>query len=248
MGYIWKNIYSLDTQSLLTFLSEFLPLGFCIFFLKKINTKYLKVFFIYTLLLAIFSSSTLYILNIEKSRPTYLFVVRVYFAIEYAILVYFFSILFQNNKFKSIILYSIIPFWFYCIYNFFVSEHDTFNNYPALVEFAVFILIIIFYFYEKMNIVSSIPLYKSVSFWLCVGMFIYFTGNLFFLLFITSTSDQKLLQQMFLIYTAVTITKNLILGAAWFANEKVQTDADIIQLPENMHLDDDFSFTHTTNP
>ena len=210
--------------------------------------KYLKVFFVYTILLAFFSTATLYILNFEHSRSAYLFILRIYIAIEYGILVFYFSILFQNKFLKIIILFSIIPFWGYCIYNFFVSEHDTFNNYPALLEFAVFILIIIFYFYEKMKIVSSIPLLKSISFWLSVGLFIYFTGNLFFLLFITSTKDKDILNQMFIIYSCVTITKNIILAAAWFANEKLQTDADIIQLPENMKLDDDFIFTNTTNP
>ena len=50
------------------------------------------------------------------------------------------------------------------------------------------------------------------------------------------------------IYSCVTIAKNIILASAWFANEKLQTDADIIQLPENMKLDDDFTFTNTTNP
>ena len=98
-----------------------------------------------------------------------------------------------------------------------------------------------------MNIVSSIPLFKSISFWLCVGLFIYFTGNLFFLLFITSTKDKNILNQMFLIYSCVTVTKNIILASAWFANERVTTDADIIQIPDNMNLDDDFSFTNTTN-
>ena len=99
-----------------------------------------------------------------------------------------------------------------------------------------------------MKIVSIIPLFKSISFWLCVGLFIYFNGNLFFLLFITSISDKDVLNQMFFIYSCVTITKNLILASAWFANEKIQTDADIIKLPENMKLDDDFTFTNTTNP
>ena len=198
--------------------------------------------------MAFFSTATLYILNFEHSRPAYLFILRIYIAIEYGILIFYFSILFQNKFLKIVILFSIIPFWGYCIYNFFVSEHDTFNNYPALLEFAVFILIIIFYFYEKMKIVSSIPLLKSISFWLSVGLFIYFTGNLFFLLFITSTKDKDILNQMFIIYSCVTITKNLILASAWFAKEKIQTDADIIQLPQNMKLDDDFTFTNTTNP
>ena len=150
--------------------------------------------------------------------------------------------------YKKIILFSIIPFWCYCFYNYSVSDPHTFNNYPSLVEFSIFIFVIIFYFYEKMNIVSSTPLFKSISFWLCVGLFIYFTGNLFFLLFITSTKDRNIINQMFIIYSCVTITKNIILAAAWFAREKLQTDADIIQLPKNMKLDDDFTFTNTTNP
>ena len=99
-----------------------------------------------------------------------------------------------------------------------------------------------------MNTVTSIPLYKTISFCICVGLFIYFTGNLSFLIFIRYTRDHALIDQMQLIYSLVTITKNIILAAAWFANEKLQTDADIIQLPENMKLDDDFIFTNTTNP
>lgn len=99
-----------------------------------------------------------------------------------------------------------------------------------------------------MTVVSNIPLFKSISFWICVGLFIYFTGNLFFLLFIWSTSDKGLLKEMFIIYSLVTISKNIILASAWFANERITTDADIIHLPENMKLDDDFTFINTTNP
>ena len=243
-----KKYTFLETYTLLTYLFELLPLIVSFYFIKKIKIDYLKVFFIYTILLAFFSITSLFVLNVTQSKSTYLFLVRIYFAFEYAILVVFFSKILQSKSLKKIILFSIIPFWIYCIYNFFVSEHDTFNNYPALVEFAVFIFIIIFYFYEKMNTVSVIPLFKSISFWLCVGLFIYFTGNLFFLLLIPSTFAKESLKQMFLIYSGVTITKNIILAAAWFANEKLQTDADIIQLPQNMKLDDDFTFTNTTNP
>ena len=98
-----------------------------------------------------------------------------------------------------------------------------------------------------MNIVSITPLFKSISFWLCVGLFIYFTGNLFFLLFIPTASSEEI-KQMFIIYSAVTITKNLILAGAWFAKETVQTEADIIQIPDNLNLDDDLNFTKNTNP
>ena len=243
-----KKYSFLKTYTFITYLFELLPLVISLYFFRKIKINYIKVFFVYTNLLAFFSIISLYIINVQHSQSNYLFVVRIYFAIEYAILILFFSLLFHNQIFKKIIIFSIIPFWGYCLFNYFVSEHDTFNNYPALIEFSVFILIIVFYFYEKISIISSIPLFKSISFWLCVGLFIYFTGNLFFLLLIPSTSDKEILKQMFLIYSGVTITKNLILSTAWFANETVQTDADIIKLPENMNLDDDFNFTRNTNP
>lgn len=236
----------LQNYTILTYLSELLPLVISLYFFKKIKINYLKVFFIYSILLAFFSSTSLYILNFQHSRVIYFILLRLYIGIEYFTLVLFFALLVKSKIYKKIILFSIFPFWGYCIFNYSISDPNTFNNYPAIVEFSLFILIILFYFYEKMKIVSSIPLFSSVSFWLSVGLFIFFTGNLFFLLFINS-ANKDILQQMFVIYSGVTITKNIIIASAWFANERVQTDADIIQLPENMKLDDDFIFTNTTN-
>ena len=200
----------------------------------------------YTILLAVFSSTSLFLV-FDKNKPDYLFVLRVFIAFEYAIFIFFISLLSKNKVFIKIILFSIVPFWSYCIYNFFISKPDSFNNYPALVEFSVFILIILFYFYEKMKVVKSIPLLKTISFWLIIGMFIFFTGNLFFLLFIPLAKDKVFIQQMLLVYSGVTITKNLILAFAWFAKEQVELEADIIQIPENMDFYNDFSSTKVTN-
>ena len=243
-----KKYNFLEILTLLTSLSELLPLIIALFFLKKIKTIYLKVFFVYLILLAFISSIILFVVNAENSKISYLILLRFYIAIEYFTLILFFASLAKNQFYKKLIIYSVIPFWIYCIYNYQTSNQNTFNNYPSLVEFSVLILIILYYFFEKMKIVSTVPLFESISFWLCVGLFIYFTGNLFFLLFINLTSDKEFIKQMFFIYSSVTITKNIILAAAWFANEKLQTDADIIQLPQNMKLDEDFTFTNTTNP
>lgn len=243
-----KKYKFLETYTLLTYLSELLPLVVCLFFFKKIKTNYLKVFCVYLILLAIISFITLYVVKFQYSNIKYFILLRLYITFEYLSLVIFFAQLAKSKIYKKIIILSIIPFWGYCVFNYTISNPNTFNNYPSLVEFSVLILIIIYYFFEKMKIVSKVPLFTSISFWLCVGLFIYFTGNLFFLLFINSTSDKEFIKQMFFIYSCVTITKNIILASAWFANEKVITDADIIQLPQNMKLDDDFTFTNTPNP
>ena len=225
-----------------------MPLVLALIFLKKIKINYLKAFFVYLILLAFFSSSSIYLLYFFKSKAAYLVVLRFYIAIEYATLGVFFYLLIKTKFVKSFLTPSIFVFWIYCIYDFFNSSTSTFNNFPALLEFTIFILLIIFYFYEKMNVISSVPLHKTISFWLCVGLFIFFTGNLSFLIFIRYTKDHALIDQMQLIYSFVTITKNIILASAWIANESVSSDADIIILPENMNLDDDFSLTNTTNP
>ena len=162
-------------------------------------------------------------------------------------LILFFGLLLKNKIFRSFSLFSVIPFVFYCFYDFYKSEPNTFNNFPPLLEFSLFILVLIFYFFEKMRVVTTIPLYQSISFWICVGLFIYFTGNLFYLIFITSTKDKHLISQMQIIYSCVTIAKNLILAFAWFSHERLENNADILQMPNDMQLDDDFIVSNQTN-
>ena len=238
----------LKNIAIITFITELLPLVVAFIFFKKIKANYLKVFFVYLILLAFFASFSLYLLYFIKSKTAYLFVLRCYIAIEYSIFTYFFYLLIIPKFLKNLLIFSVTLFLGFCIFDYFESNSAVFNNYPALVEFSIFILIIIYYFFQKMNVVSGVPLLSTISFWFCVGLFIYFTGNLSFLIFIRYTKDHALINQMQLIYSCVTIAKNIILAAAWFAHEKLQTDADIIQLPENMKLDDDFTFTNTTNP
>lgn len=198
-------------------------------------------------MIAVFSSLSLFTIYQLQSRSIYFILLRSYIAVEFLLLVFFLTSLVNNNLYKKLFLISMPLFLIFCFFNFITTDSKIFNIYPSLIEFSLLIFFLILYFFEKMRIVSNIPLFSTISFWLCVGLFIYFTGNLFYLLFITSTKDAKLQIQMQTIYSCVTITKNIILAAAWFANEKLQTESDIIQLPENMKLDDDFSFTNTTN-
>lgn len=108
-------------------------------------------------------------------------------------------------------------------------------------------MFLIFYFYEKMKIVTAYPLYQSISFWLCVGLFIYFTGNFFFLLFVRNSHDKAFTQQLQIICYVVDIIKDLILSLAWFAHEPTIEENSELRIPEDVHLDDDFSFTNKFN-
>ncbi len=111
----------------------------------------------------------------------------------------------------------------------------------------MFILLLLYYFYEKMAVVSKIPLYNSITFWICVGLFIYFTGNFFFYVMSSSIKDLSLKNLMVGIYATVSITKDIILSLAWLAHERTETNSDILRIPDEMQLDDDFIVSKQNN-
>jgi hypothetical protein len=102
-------------------------------------------------------------------------------------------------------------------------------------------MILVLFFIEKMKIVTRIPFHKTISFWLCVGFFVYFSGNFFYLLFSSSTTDKEFINQMRTINSLVTFAKDIILALAWFAHERIETEDDIIKIhiPEGLGLDGD---------
>lgn len=222
----------------ITFFTEILPLIFCILFYKKLNTKALKVFFIYSIILAFFVLMGLIGLYIFKSKPLYFFIVKLYNTSEYCLFATFLYYLFKNNLAKKIVIFSIIPFVVISIISFFFYSKSGFSNYPSIIEFLAFIIFIIYFFYEKMNTIVEYPLYQSISFWICVGLFIYFTGNFFFFLFITSSKDKQFIDQMRLIYGIVTICKNIVICFAFLSNEKIETEGgDELHIPNEIDLD-----------
>lgn len=184
-----------------------------------------------------------------KNRSYYFFDLRVYLLFEYTILIYFFYELLRNKLIKKLLLLTVIPFFIFAVINYFNTDPNTFNNLPVITEFLTFMIIIIVYLFEKMNIVTAYPLIKSISFWLCVGLFIYFTGNFFYLVFITSGKDAAFVKQMKVVYSIINISKDIILSLAWFAHERIETKEDELRIPDEVHLDDDLSsFTTLPNP
>ena len=207
----------------------------------------MKVFFIYSIILAIFISVGYYSIWIVAKKQLYFIELRIFYIFEFLLCAAFFYFLLKNKVVKKIILYSIIPFCFFCIYTFAKSNPLKFDTFPTLVEFLFFILVILYYFFEKMSNVSRVPLYQSISFWLCVGLFIYFTGTFFYFLMVNSSKDPSLIKLMKIIYSIVSISKDIILSLAWFAHERLETDSDILRIPDGMQLDDDFIVSKQNN-
>lgn len=239
VDYIWFWIKSIRILKYLTFITDFfeiLPLIFCILFYKKLNTKGLKVFFIYTIILSVFVLLHIISINVIKSKELYYNVLRLYTFIEYSLLSLFFYYTLKNIFVGKLVLFSTIPFSFFCLYQYLHSINN-FSVYPVLSEFIIFMVVIIYYFYEKMKTEVLRPLYQSIIFWLCVGLFIYFSGNFFYLVLIQSTNDPILINQLRVIYSIVTITKNVLLSFSFFANEIKERVINDFNIPDEINLD-----------
>jgi hypothetical protein len=229
-----------------TLFSELIPLIFCILFYKKLNTKALKVFFIYAILLVLFSGISHFTLKVLKEKEFYFFVIRLFNICEFSIIVYFLHNIIKTNLIKKITLYIIPLFIVYAVIDYLSTDKSQFNNHSHLISALLLIILIIYFFYEKMKTVVMYPLYQSVTFWICVGFFLYFTGTFFFFLFIKSSQDPDFKRQMNFIYGIVTVTKNILLCLSLFANEHLENENETLNIPSEIDLDE-FSLTNLKN-
>ncbi|MEO6488802.1 MAG: hypothetical protein ABIO04_02585, partial [Ferruginibacter sp.] len=117
---------------------------------------------------------------------------------------------------------------------------------PTLAEFLIFIIFLIFFFFEKMQHNFLVPIYQTINFWICVGLFVYFTGNFFFILLVESSksTDPQLKNELVIIYSVVTIVKNLILGLSLYNNNENVRHSDNFIVPTDLNLD---TFTPNNN-
>ena len=97
-----------------------------------------------------------------------------------------------------------------------------------------------------MNTVVMYPLSQSISFWICVGLFLYFSGSFFFFLFIKSATDAEFIVLMNSIYAFVVVIKNILLSFSLFASENPDTNDDTLNLPNDLDLDE-LSLTNPKN-
>ena len=165
---------------------------------------------------------------------------------EYILISLFLSRIIHSNIAKRLILILILPYSVLCIYDHYANGNASFSSFLTIIEFFVFIIFIIFFLFEKMRYSFFVPIYQTINFWICVGLFVYFTGSFFYVLLVTSSSkDPNSKNELIIIYGLVTIVKNLILSFALFNDEKedISHQNELI-IPTDINLD---NFTQTNN-
>ncbi len=194
----------------------------------------------YTIFQMVFSLLCYFFIYVNTSYFNYILTLRIHLVIEYFIVSIFFLRLFESKSTKLILILLLPIFLSYNIYDYLSYSNLIFSNNPTLLEFLIFIIFIILFLFEKMQINQENPIYSSISFWVCVGLFVYFTGNFFYILLVqnSANADISIKNQLKLIYCVITISKNLILSFALMKNEiEHSINKYTFQIPKDLNFD-----------
>lgn len=172
-------------------------------------------FFIYAILTAILVSSLFLFRFIYPNKEYYFFFVRLHNLIEFSLIAYIFSLFIRNKVISKTITIAIIPFLILCLVDYISAKEPSLAYVPLLTECLFFIIVIIYFFFEKMKQEVNENLFSTFVFWFAVAFLINFSGN--FLLFVyseTSVKDADFKTNYTIIYGTVTIIKNILLCIA----------------------------------
>jgi len=114
---------------------------------------------------------------------------------------------------KKILTYLPIVFIAYCIFDFLVEKEPAIPFSTLVIEYIVLTVFIVYFFFETMQEAMVIePIYHKSIFWICVAFILNFSGLFFLFLFSKYTVNDDLFKKQFtIIYSTVTIIKNLLL-------------------------------------
>lgn len=175
-------------------------------------TKERKVFFLYTIAIAILVVVGFSLLYVYKSKENYFLAVRVYNVIEYSLLGYFFSLYIVNKTAKKLLLGSVIFYFIFCIFSFTRVTTPEMPSITFTVEYILLLCFIIYFFFEVMQESVVEPIYQRPIFWISVAFIINCAGNFFLFIYQKNSYNDEIFQRQYTtIYTTVTVIKNLLL-------------------------------------
>jgi len=179
--YFWKNNNTITgLLRYITYFFEVLPFVFCLVNYRNVKTKDKRIFFIYVTAVAIFIVVGVIGRYYFGSSSFFYIVSRFYDITEYSLLAYFFSLNIKGKLVRNLVIYSIIPFILYCLYDYLSAKEPGFAFLPLVIECLTLLIVLIYIFYEKMNYLLDTPIYQTSFFWIAVAFIIYFAGNFFF--------------------------------------------------------------------
>lgn len=215
-----------------------MPCIFCLSGLKHLRARDTRFFFIYLLVLSFFSLSLL-VLREFGYRDTYgLKLQTVYPIFEISLVSIFFYNVFKT-KYKGLILFSGASILIILFIVSFLKPLETLPFLPLVLEEIFFLLVILFFFYEKIKYITETPLYTIPNFWIALGFLTYFSGTFFLYLISISVQnkDAEYRQQYNFVVACFSVLKNILFCLAIYTNKINEKKNEKLATPD-IHFDD----------
>lgn len=157
---------------------------------------------------------------IEKSDTWRLFFLRIFLLIEFTLISFVFYYNIRNRILKQVIRFTPILFAAFSFYDYSITPGNDFSYQPLAAECLILLVYLIYFFYEKIQINTSVPIYQTKIFWIAVAFIIYSSGNFFLFLYSNNpVKDEEYFFQYTIIYSTFAILKNIALCTGILINQ-----------------------------
>ena len=202
----------------------------------------------YTTVFAFFLCLSIYFKFISSNGILRLLANRFFLITEFSLLSFFYYTCISGKRIKIIFKLSVISFFLYSLYDYFITKPGDFSFIPLVIECLYFLLVIVYFFYNKIQNDLNTSIYYQPVFWISVGFLIYFSGNFFLFLFSRSMiNDPGFRIQYTIIYDSVTIIKNIFICTAIIVNTKIDEQISNLNKNINIDLDTEYPLIKNTN-
>ncbi len=129
----------------------------------------------------------LWMLHLAAHRANNILLLNLFVPIRYILFSGMFYYNFRSRKVRWVIFYTLIAFGPFALLDIYASNHnlsDLHNHlvgrYSQVVESALIILWVLIYFYEIINNLKVSNILTYPFFWVCAGLLIFYSGNIFY--------------------------------------------------------------------
>ena len=178
----------------------------------------MKAFFLYSFSLTFFLLLSLYFSFVQK-MPAYSLIIKRLFPILECILLslYYYYNYITSRKKQLFIIGNIFLGAFFIID--FIIDKEKPSFLPLAIEYLFFIFIILFYFYERIKLVSNVSISTIPCFYISVAYLLGFSGTFFLFLYSISMINDPSFKPIYrLTYGSFTIIKNILICVGVFIN------------------------------
>ena len=137
---------------------------------------------------------------------------RIFTIGEGILLMYYLKSILRSLKARKIISLLILFFVLFALYDLVTnSDADTFDSLPTVFECLIIIGFSTYYLYEQLSSPESLFLYSTPTFWIIVGLMLFFSGNFFVFIYAQSNSESIEFKNTFeLINTILAFIENIL--------------------------------------